>query len=152
MDKPQVSKPLTQDDEFYLEWGRETQKAGISVSVDTLQRLVSLNGTMLGGSLLLWQSIATASWMRPTCCGLFLIALFTAFWGILPHSDRVDLDDPASIKQFKETLLERRNRWVRVSAFLTSVAFILALIALGFAAANPKPHSEATRGESGPRD
>ena len=158
MDAPQLAKPLTPEDEFYLEWGRETQKASISTTLDTLQRLISLNGTMLGGSLLLWQTLSSPSWMKPACCILLLLSLLAAFWGALPSSQDVDPDDPAAIKKFKERLLSRRNTWVRVSAGLTSLAFILALIALAIATisstqAKPTDKKEgANNGAAGQRE
>lgn len=130
MNSPQIASKLTPEEEFYLEWGRETQKAGTSAALDTLQRLMSLNGTMLGGSLLLWQSSSTSNWARPTCCFLFLTALISAFLGMLPSYSKVDLGNPAAIKLFKINLLRQRYWWVRISALFTSLAFLIALIAL----------------------
>ena len=136
MQKPQVAKTLSPEDQFYLDWGRETQKASISAAIDTLQRLISLNGTMLGGSLLLWQSSSSIAWLREICCALFMFGLMSAFWGSLPTASKVDLDNPNEIKTWQVNLLRRRNRWVTISAALTTIAFCVAIAALVFTTIN----------------
>lgn len=104
----EVIGPPTEEDLFLLEWGKESLKKNIGIVNDALQRMVTLNSALLGGSIAFYDDkvmpTAAKFWVEL----FFLIALISAFLGMLPKEERVDLKCPADVKAAKKHILDSK--------------------------------------------
>lgn len=126
----EVIGPPTEDDLFFLEWGKETLKKNISTVNDILQRMVTLNCALLGGTIAFYDEkimpTAAKFWVEL----FFLAALVPAFLGMLPKEERVDLKCPSDIKAAKKHILDSKVILLWFSGIATLVAFCICLVVI----------------------
>ena len=119
--------PPTEEDKFYLAWGRESLKRNIEIANQVLQQLVTLNTALLGGSVFFLSAEFSVEFARWIVVALLLLALAVAFIGVLPYEGKIDLRIPKDIKAHKEKALRHKRFFVTVSALFTGGAFGFAI-------------------------
>jgi hypothetical protein len=75
----------TEEQLLFAEIGREQIKRSIPALNEALQRLVTLNAGLLGGSLVFLKPELAPAWSRWPAIICFFFSLFVAIWGGLPH-------------------------------------------------------------------
>jgi hypothetical protein len=117
----------TEDDLFYVEWGRESVKHNLVLANDILQRLVTLNGVLLAGSIAFYDERILPNAWKPYVIGCFLLSLIVSFLGMIPFQGKVDLRVPAAIRAHKEKAL--KTKWVLlvIAALLIAGGFGISL-------------------------
>jgi ribose/xylose/arabinose/galactoside ABC-type transport system permease subunit len=121
------STPLTEEDEFYLDWGQETVKNNISLVNDVLKQCVSINGLLLGGSILFIEQTRIDGSVRVVIVLCFVASLASAFFGVLPFKGNVILERPSEIKLHKAAALSHKMKWL-----LASAALLIIGLSVGF--------------------
>lgn len=102
----------TPEDEFYLEWGLESLKRNLTFANDILQRLVTLNGVLLGGSIAFYDEHILSATLKPIVLLCFFLSLVLSFLGMMPYERRVDIRMPGCIKQFKQRALQSKRNYL----------------------------------------
>jgi hypothetical protein len=130
MSKPQAiaaesAEPASDYEVFLCEWAKETLKRNIPFLNDTLQRLVTLNATFLGLSLLLLKEQVIAMWSCVAAMLCLLISLVASFWGMLPFPAVFSFQDLGEIIAQRDRATDWKVKCTRVGA----VSFVLAFIA-----------------------
>lgn len=120
------------DDLFYIEWARETKKKNIATATDALQRLVTLNCALLGGSLALYSSGILPKWIQPVVVLLFFLSLLCSVYGMIPQLKDADSNDPAYIRDTKDKTLAEKIWVLRAASFFLIVAFGVCILTIGF--------------------
>ena len=120
------------DDLFYIEWARETKKKNIAVATDALQRLVTLNCALLGGSLALYSSGILPKWIQPVVILLFFLSLLCSVYGMIPQLRDVDSNDPAAIRDRKDKTLNEKVWVLRAASFFLIVGFLVCIFTTAF--------------------
>jgi hypothetical protein len=106
----------TAREQFLLEWGRETWKKSGEQAASSLQRLVTLNTALLGGTLAFPQGIQMHPGFRWTAAAWFLVSLAFAIYHGIAQTEPVDIDDPYAIEAYKERLTAERVWANRIAA------------------------------------
>lgn len=117
-------RPLSDDERLLIEWGRETQKATISTFQSALKEFMTLNATLLGGSVVFLSASVAPEWARFVAMLSFLVGLIAAVVGMVPFDSAVDLSDPTSIATHKTAALARK----RFAFFVTGTAVVFGLV------------------------
>ncbi len=125
---PQKGRPPSKEQEFLLEWGRESLKNNLSLINEALSKLITLNAAFAGGAIV--QKAITAPLMKAMLTGGFLIAMAIAFLGYLPYKGAVNLKSPTEIKQHKERALRFKYRYLIGAAVVTFLGLCLAIFAV----------------------
>ncbi len=124
MDDPIQSTPPTEEDEFYIEWGRESLKKNIENAHGVLKQLLTLNTSLMGGSIIFLKPENIDSGFRIITLSLFLIALALAFLGILPHESNVSIVSPSDIKTHKQDALKEKRCFMCWCALFTACGLV----------------------------
>ena len=127
MKGPKAVQGTQADDEqvFYVEWAREIFKANIPTVTDSLQRLVTLNCALLGGSLTLYDEKVLPFYLHPYVVMSFFLALVSSVIGMLPITKDVDPNDPKDIRdKQQQTLAFKRSA--------LNIAFGFLVLGFGF--------------------
>ena len=105
-------KPTSFRDNFLLDWGLESWKKSLERLADALQRLVTLNVGLLGGSVVFLKDDVCTGWGRALAFACLLFSLFASLHGSLPKTYEVDLGQPAEIERQKLNIGLFRERWL----------------------------------------
>lgn len=127
MRKAELADP---EEVFLLDWGREMQKGTIPRLDEALQRVITLDTALLGGSLYVVSADVMPSSLRAAAMLAFLVSLAAAFRGSLPLAGQMRLNDPNSVREFKEKVAVHRHRWLQRACWLMWGGLALAI--LGF--------------------
>lgn len=129
--QPQAQQTdVTDEDEFYVEWAKESVKNNLVFANDVLQRLVTLNGVLLAGSIAFYDERIIPSRWKPYVLACFLLSLVVSFLGMLPYEGKVDPRVPADIKRHKQRALKFKRFLLLASAFLLAAGFGVCLGAI----------------------
>lgn len=128
-------------DLFYIEWARETVKQNIAIATDALQRLVTLNCALLGGSLVLYSTGILPAWIQRVVVIPFFLSLICSVYGMIPKPQKADPNDPASIRDTKERTLKGKMYALYSACTLLLVGFLLCLITIPFGSIFASPAS-----------
>lgn len=134
---PPMGADPTDEEKFYLDWGRETLKGNITRINDLQKSLVTLSVSFLGGSIVFYSDAATTPIFKVLVTAVLLAGAIVAFLGSVPVQYKLDLDDPGQIRQVKARTLETKKRWYIASAIFLVAG--LGLAALGLAAKSLGP-------------
>jgi hypothetical protein len=118
------------EDVFYLDWARETYKQSLPRLLDSLQRVITLATALLGGAIFVASAAAVPDWFRVPAMSLFLVSLSVAFYGTMPYSESVELNDPGRVREFKRTVAAFRAN----ALWYASAALWLGLLVGGIGA------------------
>jgi hypothetical protein len=111
--------PASAEDVRYIEWGWETHKQAIPNLVAALQRVLTIDAGLIGGSIaLLKDDVVSGPW-RVAVIILLLASLLSTIAGLYPFRSKWrGLDD---VKRFK-----KRNELFKSACLLVSHAFLFA--------------------------
>jgi hypothetical protein len=115
--------PPSEEEMFYFSWGQEAYKDRLKLLGETLRQLLTLNATLLAGSLILLDSTKVPPDAVKVVSASFFLSLAASFIGIIPFRGRLDPSDPQEMKAFVEGMVSRR--WQCVLA--ASIFFIIGL-------------------------
>ena len=118
---------VTEDDEFYLEWARETQKKNVSIANDALQKLVTLDSALLGGSLTLYDKTILPEWIHPMVVLAFFISLILSVIGTWPSDKSVDQRSPTEIKEAKNGILRTKMNLLLGAGLCLCMGFVFCI-------------------------
>lgn len=128
--KPIKATAPSEDDEFYISWGRETLKNNINFLNEVLRQLVSLNVALLGGSIIFLNDTFMDSTFKGLVILVFLLSLMFSFAGIMPYGRSVDLRVAEDIRKHKRFVLTLKLYFTGTAGILLGTGFILALIGI----------------------
>ncbi|MDP9190671.1 MAG: hypothetical protein M3P06_03100 [Acidobacteriota bacterium] len=94
---------------------------------DVLRQFVTLDATLLAGSLFLSTGAPFTPGAAKVITVLLFLALLTAFIGIVPYEGRYAPDDPAAIRAFEAKVVRAKRVCIWVAAIATTLAFAVAL-------------------------
>jgi hypothetical protein len=125
----QATSP-SEEEEFYVAWGRETLKYNITFTNEVLRQLVTLNSTLLGGSIIFISDDFMNPAFKNFAIIFFFIALIFSFIGVMPYRGFVDLRIPEEIKKHKASTLRWKGYFLWTSGGCTALGFIAAVIGI----------------------
>ncbi|MDC8003728.1 hypothetical protein POV27_06675 [Aureisphaera galaxeae] len=123
-------KPTTDEELFYLEWGRESLKNGIALANSVLKQLLTTNTAILTIVLVFADRQVMSSDMKKPVVIAFLVALIISLFGFLPYEKKVILKSPSAIKAHKKKALRHKRIFLWLSATCMLVGFIMALFGI----------------------
>src|ERR1043165_5944762 len=103
----QQGRPPTEEEVFYIAWGRETIKNNISLCNDILKQLITLSSALLSVTLI-FEGIVTNERWKALVAFTFFCSLIVAFIGLLPYERKVQLHTPEEIKKHKQQALKSK--------------------------------------------
>jgi hypothetical protein len=106
------------EDDFALQWGRETLKDTIPRLDAALQRLITLDTALLGGSIFFVSSDILPHGFRLSAMFAFLASLAVAFYGSQLVGQNLALGDPDAIRSMKAQITTHRYGWLRWASWL----------------------------------
>lgn len=121
-----TSRPPTDEEVFYQEWGRETLKANIGTATDVLKQLITINVALLGGGVAFLEGSDVGSIPRALILFSFFVGLVIALLGVIPTESKIDLRVPAEVKRHKSEALGRKRLCLGVSAAFTVFGLLVA--------------------------
>ena len=129
MTKNQNQQPIkatapSEDDEFYISWGRETLKQNLVFANEVLRQLVTLNVALLGGSIIFLDNKFVDTNIKALAILFFFISLAISFIGIMPYTRSVDLRVADDIRKHKKSALIHKRYYLGVAGGLIGFGFI----------------------------
>ena len=92
----------SEEDDFYIEWARETIKRNTSLVNDLLAKMVVLTTALIGAGIGVFDKVAIAPMFRIAVLLLMLGSLTASLWGLYPYIGQVDVRVIEFIKLHKE--------------------------------------------------
>jgi hypothetical protein len=123
-------RPPSEEEKFYLQWGRETFKRNLAFANDLLRALITLTAALLAGTVGLLSETVVHPAFRVIVTGLLLLSLTAALVGAFPYRADVDLRVPALIRLHKENAQRVKLRWLARAGTLLGVAGAAAIAGL----------------------
>ncbi len=120
------SEVASEEDVFYKEWGKESLKRSLPFVNDVLQRLLTLNTTLIAGSFLLRDDALAAVW-RIGAAFCFLTSLTLCLLGMLPYARAFSVYAPREVQKHTEAALRVKRRWLSAAAFALVLGFLVAI-------------------------
>lgn len=117
---------LSEEESFYLEWGRESQKNNLVYLNDLLGKCIPVNAALAGGAVV--QTSVENETLRIIIIASFLLALIFSFLGYLPYERKIDISNPNKIKAHKEQAVNHKRTYVWIAAFFMIFGLGLALV------------------------
>ncbi len=117
------------EDKFYINWGRETVKENIKVLNDTLRLFITLDTAIISGYLTFFNKLNIQnSILKIIPIALIISSLIIAIYSIYPKSDKISMISPSQIKIFKQERYELKKCGLFWSSIFLFFAFLLYLI------------------------
>ncbi|MGH7802415.1 MAG: hypothetical protein ACREOW_17610 [Thermodesulfobacteriota bacterium] len=123
-------RQLTEEEKFYVAWGRESLKNNLILVNEVLRQLLTLSSALLGGSIIFIDEKIMDSHAKVVIIFLFLLSLVVSFLGMLPFEGSIDPRNPLLIKQHKEAALKWKRFFLWTASVLLISGFVLALIGI----------------------
>lgn len=124
------SRPPSEEELFYLAWGRETLKSNISTASTVLCQFITINVALLGGGAAYLNTTTIPSWVRIIILLSFLFGLVLAIFGVLPTSTEVNSYVPEEIKIHKSAALKSKRLFLRWAAGCTVLGLLVSAVAV----------------------
>ena len=124
MKTPLQGTPPTDDDTFYLEWGKETTKKNIESAHGVLTQFLTLNTALMGGSVAFFTQGSINKSLQLSALFCFFIGLLVSFLGVLPYESNVSPISPSEIKDHKEISLKRKRFFMWLTAVFTGAGLL----------------------------
>ncbi len=115
----------SEDDEFYISWGRETLKNNINFLNEVLRQLVSLNVALLGGSIIFLDNRFVDDTFKVIVILAFLFSLMFSFAGIMPYGRSVDLRVAEDIRKHKRFVFILKLYFTQTAGILDAIAKVV---------------------------
>ena len=125
-EKIPIGEPVSDFDNFYLDWCRETIKNNISLSNDILKQLITLNTALLGVNII-FESIVFNHLLKFLILIFFFLSLIIALLGVLPYQNRIVPFSPDDIKNHKDEALRHKLKYLWTSATFLIIGFGIVL-------------------------
>jgi len=129
VNQPIESLPPSDEDLFYLKWGEETIKKNIENAHAVLSQFLTLNVSLMGGSIVFLDPKHINQVWLVASLSLFFIGLCIAFVGLLPHESSISSISPSEIKTHKKQALLKKRRFMWCCAIATGGGLVI--LALG---------------------
>ncbi|MCB1936297.1 MAG: hypothetical protein KDF59_10185 [Nitrosomonas sp.] len=127
-----TSQPPTEEELFYLEWGKETVKSNINIATDVLKQFIAINVVLLGGGAAFLEGSDISVLSRSVILISFLLGLIVSIIGVVPKESKVDFRVPKQIKAHKSKALMKKRCFLYLSAAFTVFGLLMAaLVAIG---------------------
>jgi len=123
----QKGKPISADDEFLLQWAKESKKANIALANDVLGKLLTISTTVVGGGVIFLNKSIISTYLIGPILILFLSTLILALLGVLPYQAAVDLSSPTEIENHKSKALKNKLKYIKISSFCFIFGLLLAI-------------------------
>lgn len=125
--EPNAGQKPSSNDDFYLDWGKESLKNNIKLANDILKQLITLSTALLGVSII-YEKIVENENLRVVVLILFFLSLILSLLGILPYEKKVALNSASKIKEHKEKALKHKRiyLWLSGAGITFGFAIILA--------------------------
>ena len=120
--------PVSYNDQQLFDWVVETSKASMKTASEALQRLVTVNIALLGGSIAFIKPDMMPAYFHVVSNLVFFFSLATAAYGSMPVSYHVLALLPADIAEKKEQALSHRLLFLRCATAFLLVGFALAFV------------------------
>ena len=120
--------PPTAEEQFYIDWARESRKRNIDLANQALRQLVTLYASLLGGSIVFLKKEFLRSPYWETVMILFFLGLVLAFIGSMPYEGRVDVRQPQEIKRHKQSALAWKRFFLWSAGLSGASGFAVAMI------------------------
>lgn len=127
----QKAKPLSDEDEFLIEWARESKKYNMTIANDVLGKIATLSATIIGGGVIFLNKSVIPEYLVVPVLIFFLISLSLSFKGMLPYGAEIDLYSPTEIKVHKSKALNYKLKHIKVSASCFFIGLFLAVVGVG---------------------
>ncbi len=125
MNEPVQSVPPSHEDIFYVKWGEETVKKNIENAHAVLTQFLTLNVSLMGGSIVfLDPKYINKIWLI-TLLSLFFIGLCISFVGLLPHESTISCISPSEIKLHKKQALCKKRCFMWCCAVATGGGLVV---------------------------
>ena len=134
----QTGRPPSEEEQFYLAWGRESLKTNLQLVNNVLQQFLTLSASLAGGSVLFLSKDTIPAHLITPVLLLFMGALVASLVGMFPYVGNIDLASPVRIKLHKERALRYKRRWM-------GAAFVLLIAGLGLAVYGVWSHDREAR-------
>jgi len=115
---------------FYKQWGWETLKNNISIVNDVLKQFVAINTALLSVYLGFFEKITVCFWGKIILFILLIFSFSISIIGIYPFPIKVNLNEPADIKAYKEKRAKYKNRCLVLVSCSLIFAFVIFLVAI----------------------
>jgi len=120
----------SEEEVFYKDWCRETQKENIGVQNETFRLFITLDTALLSLYLGFFERISiSCTLLKLASPALIIGSLISAILGIFPFGVTVNPYVPAEIKDYKKARERYKGFWLAVSAVLLVAGLIALLIA-----------------------
>lgn len=123
-----IGKKPSEDDEFYIVWGRETLKNGITLQNDLLKQILTLNTALISVSIFYEKLFKGCEGLFCLFILSFLVSLAISLVGIFPNSSGIDLDSPSEIKTHKQQVFIHKQNLVKYAFIFITIGFSVILI------------------------
>ena len=120
----------SEDNEFYVTWGRELLKNNLSFANEVLRQLVTLNTALLGGGIAFLNDTMIHPGFKQVIIVLFFLSLAVSFVGIMPYQGAIDARIPAEVKRYKEGAFRWKQRYLWTAGGLLVTGFLVSLVGL----------------------
>ena len=130
MDDEKIQKGTAPSDEdkFFIEWGRETVKENIKVLNDSLRLFITLDTAIISGYLTFFEKINIHSnILKIIPISVVIMSLIIAICGVYPTSIEISMISPSQIKNFKQDRFNSKKRGLFWSSLFLIFAFLLYL-------------------------
>lgn len=114
----------TNEDEFYLNWGKESLKNNIKLSNEILKQIITLSTALLGLTII-YEKIVSVEILRIIVLLLFFISLVVSLLGVLPFEGTISLNSPTEIKEFKRKVLKHKRIYLWISGGGLTLGFAI---------------------------
>jgi hypothetical protein len=122
----QEGQAPTEEDKFYIQWGRETIKNNLNFANEVLRQLITLNSALLGGSIVFLDEKLVKPPFRGLVISAFTLSLIFSFIGMMPYEATIDIRSPQDIKDHKQKALKHKRIYLWIAGFLILAGFLIA--------------------------
>ncbi|UFP95817.1 hypothetical protein [Gloeobacter morelensis] len=118
----------TEDELFYVDWGKETIKQNLSFLNDVLRQLLTLNTALIGSSAVFFDESILGKDFKLAVIIVFMFSLFVCLVGVLPVETDVNPQAPGLVKEHKQ----KATKWKRCLLYISFSSFFLGFVLVLF--------------------
>lgn len=122
-----VGQNPTWEQEYYCDWADQLHRNSLTVLDERLQRLVTLNAAILGGSFVFGQAVLSPG-SRIVAVICLIASLLCALLGTFPKESNADRTCAYQVKACLEETVRFRGRMLKIASALLVAAFSAALV------------------------
>ena len=130
----QQGQDLDEEEEFFLDWGRETLKNSITRVDEMLARQLSIAVALAGGGLVALDKSVLPAALSPVVVSLLLFSALFAYSGVEPRRLPLNMDDAEQIRRHKEQTLLRKSNRLRWASVCLGLALVIGIVGISIRA------------------